>query len=150
MGSWNVRSLVESEGHIQTAAASGIVADDKKIYQIVQHLECLEMDAAALQETHWFGQENYQVHGAMVIASGRPVPGEGAPRRRGEGVAFVLRGNALRAWREGGCQLVALSAFDYTLESIHESIRMHSSRSISCHEPWNRFGIHSLYSHGVM
>ena len=43
-----------------------------------------------------------------------------------------------------------LSAFDYTLESIHESIRMHSSRSISCQEPWNRFGIHSLYSHGVM
>ena len=37
-----------------------------------------------------------------------------------------------------------MSAFDYTLESIHESIRMHSSRSISCQEPWNRFGIHSL------
>ena len=39
-----------------------------------------------------------------------------------------------------------VSAFDYTLESIHESIRMHSSRSISCHEPWNRFGtIHSIH-----
>ena len=27
---------------------------------------------------------------------------------------------------------------------------MESRRSISCHKPWNQFGIHSPYSHGVM
>ena len=68
------------------------------------------MDIAGLQETHWFGCEQYRVTGAEVITSGRPVPGVGEPCQRGEGVAFVLRGNALKAWRAGGCQSPPLSA----------------------------------------
>ena len=37
-----------------------------------------------------------------MLAAGRPVPGAGVVRQRGEGVAIVLAGPAVGAWRTGG------------------------------------------------
>lgn len=108
---WNVRSLVESEGDIQTAAIGGKVAEDKKIVRIVQILKSRNIDIAGLQETHWFGADTYQVQDRVIITSGRPVPGENAPnRRRGEGVAIVLNKFTADAWRCGGCTVNAVSS----------------------------------------
>ena len=57
---------------------------------------------AGLQETKWFGSGVYRVAESVVIASGRPVPGVGVVNQRGEGVAIVLSGDAVEAWRAGG------------------------------------------------
>ena len=45
---------------------------------------------------------------SAVLASGRPLPTNG-DFRRGEGVAIVLRGRALAAWKAGGSQWTAVS-----------------------------------------
>ena len=50
---------------------------------------------AALQETKWFGDEVYRVDDSVVLIACRPVPGD----KRGEGVAIVLAGPAIRAWK---------------------------------------------------
>ena len=39
ISSWNVCSVVESDGPVRAAAVRGIVSDDKKIFQIVGHLD---------------------------------------------------------------------------------------------------------------
>ena len=107
---WNVRSLVESEGPIETAAVTGRVSDDKKIFEVVRHLKRLNVDVAGIQETHWFGQSIYEVDNAIVLTSGRRVPDDGQSSRRGEGVAVILNGMALRAWRNGGGQFTAVNS----------------------------------------
>ena len=40
--------------------------------------------------------------GSVVLAAGRAVPGTGAVKQRGEGVAIVLSGPAIGAWKAGG------------------------------------------------
>ena len=47
---------------------------------------------------------------SMILASGRRTPSEGECAQRGEGVALVLRGKALAAWRHGGQQWKAWSS----------------------------------------
>ena len=37
-----------------------------------------------------------------MLTAGRPAPAEGDIIRRGEGVALVLRGLAITAWKRGG------------------------------------------------
>ena len=71
---------------------------------MVGELRRLDVEVAGLQETRWFGEEVYSVGDSTVLSSGRPLPLDGAPRLRGEDVAIVLRGRALRAWRDGGSQ----------------------------------------------
>ena len=44
----------------------------------------------------------YKVSDRMVLTSGRRTPSEGECAQTGEGVALVLRGKALAAWRCGG------------------------------------------------
>ena len=46
----------------------------------------------------------------MVVTAGRDVPGGGEVRRRGEGVAIILSGEAVRAWKEGGSRWKAWSS----------------------------------------
>ena len=48
------------------------------------------------------GSSVYKVGNSVVLATGRPVPGPGEPLQRGEGVAIVLSGPAVGAWREAG------------------------------------------------
>ena len=45
-----------------------------------------------------------------MLAAGRPVPAPGETGQRGEGVAIVLTGPAIQAWRSGGKQWKAWSS----------------------------------------
>lgn len=53
---------------------------------------------AGLQETKWFDAKEYRV------TSGREVPSLGRSHQRDEGVALVLHGPAIIAWRNSGSQ----------------------------------------------
>ena len=59
---------------------------------------------AGSQETKWFGAKGYRVGDSIVLISGREVPSLGRSRWKGEGIALVLRGPAIIAWRNGGSQ----------------------------------------------
>ena len=104
MGSWNVRSLPDCEGPVETAkqGTESEQSDIRRIDQVVKELERYRICAAALQETKWFGDAIYRVGDSTVVAAGRPTPAANEPRQRGEGVAIVLRGAALQAWEAGG------------------------------------------------
>lgn len=63
----------------------------------------------ALQETKWFRCEVYEVDGSVVLTAGRATPIQGEPVQRGKGVALMIRGLAVAAWRCGGKQWKAWS-----------------------------------------
>ena len=100
MGTWNVRMLLDVDGSIETAKRSGDVSvtNERKIDQVVSELDRYDIVVGALQETKWFGTEVYRVGGSVVLTAGRDVPGGNEVRQRGEGVAIVLSGDAVRAW----------------------------------------------------
>jgi len=91
------------DGYIETARRSGDVSvvDERKIDQVVSELDKYGVVVGALQETKWFGCEVYRVGGSVVLTAGRDVPGGSEVRQRGEGVAIVLSGEAVRAWKDG-------------------------------------------------
>ena len=99
LASWNVRSMLDVEGSIKTARqrCETREAEDRKIDQVVSEVGRYGVVVAALQETKWFGEDVYHVGGSVVLAAGRPVPGDGQARKRGEGVALVLAGPAVKA-----------------------------------------------------
>ena len=105
-GTWNVRSMVDTEGPLEVASqrADGQSGEDRKVDQILCELERYDVVVGALQETKWFGSEVYEVNGSVVLTAGRTTPAQGEPVQRGEGVALVLRGLALEAWKRGGKQ----------------------------------------------
>ncbi len=107
LASWNVRTLLDVDGPIETARQQNddervYVVDERKIDQVVAELRKCKADVAGLQETKWFGRGVYSISDSVVIAAGRPVPGAGVVKRRGEGVAIVLSGAAVEAWKCGG------------------------------------------------
>ena len=104
LGSWNVRSLLDAEGPVETARQGRDTVDgeDRRIDLVIRELARYNIKVAALQETKWMGNGVYQVGSSTVLASGRPVPGPGEPLQRGEGVAIVLCGPAVGAWQEAG------------------------------------------------
>ena len=56
-----------------------------------------------LQDTKWFGSEVHGMVGeSLVLTAGRDVPGIGYVKQRGEGVAIILTGPAIGAWKAGG------------------------------------------------
>ena len=69
---------------------------------MVMELNRYNIKIAALQETKWFGNAMYRVGESIVVAAGRPAPKPGDILQRGEGVAIVLSGPAVRAWRKAG------------------------------------------------
>ena len=93
VATWNVRSLLESEGLVETACQISEVqlAEDRKIDLVITELE-------------WFGGAAYKVKDSVVLATGRPVPQKGEPRQRGEGVAIVLLSSAVSLRRADGEQ----------------------------------------------
>ena len=102
VGSWNVRSLVESEGNIETASIQNKVVEDRKLDLVISELHRLSLDVAGVQETHWFGEHLYEDDkGNTVITSGRAVDAN-THRRRGEGVALILNKFSSGAWKAGG------------------------------------------------
>ena len=114
LGSWNVRSLLDVEGSVETARQSAEVAnsvrEERKIDLVIRELDRYGVTIGALQETKWFGIAKYKVGESLVLAAGRPVPTHGEPGQRGEGVAIVLSGPAVQAWRSGGEQWKAWSS----------------------------------------
>ena len=104
---WNMRSLVEGDGSVETARTrqdhrvqKGAV--EKKSVLMVWEMRRYKTFAAAISETKWFGSRMYEVEGHLILHSGRRPPGEGEQVRRGEGVGIVLSPEAARAWKEGG------------------------------------------------
>ena len=95
LASWNVRTLLDVDGPIETArqgADDMQVVDERKIDQVVNELGKYKVDVAALQETKWFGNEMYRVGKSVVLAAGRPVPGAGGVRQRGGGLLSCCPG----------------------------------------------------------
>ena len=96
--------MVDVTGPIEIAAQrpGGQRGEDRKIDLIIHELARYKVSVGALQETKWFGNEVYRVGDSVVLTAGRPVPVEGDVVQRGEGVALVLRGLAITAWKRGG------------------------------------------------
>ena len=114
-GSWNVRTLVESDGDIATSSQNSNLnfvcdCEEKKINLVLRQLSRLGIDVAALQETLWFGSSVYHVDESIVVCSGHPVPDANDSCRRGEGVAIVLRGACRDAFTSGGSQWTSYSS----------------------------------------
>ena len=76
--------------------------DERNIDQVVGELNRYKVHVAALQETKWFGSGVYEVGESVVLAAGRHVPGDGVVKQRGKGVAVVLSGVAVSAWKDAG------------------------------------------------
>ena len=77
LASWNVRTLLDVEGSVETAKQGndvGLVADERKIDQVMNELKRYRVKVAALQETKWFGKEVCKVGESIVLNSGRPLP----------------------------------------------------------------------------
>lgn len=105
-GTWNVRSLVDNEGTVETARLSPEMSEpeDRRIDIVIRELNRYSINVAALQETKWFGKQVYRVGKSIVLAAGRETPQGDQPKHRGEGVAIVLTGHAVTAWKAGGKQ----------------------------------------------
>lgn len=112
IGTWNVRSMVDTEGTVAIASRrqDGQRGEERKVDLIVREMKRYNVKVVGLQETKWFGCDVYDVAGSVVLASGRPLPDEGSSFQRGEGVAIVLLDWAVQAWKEGGSQWKAWSS----------------------------------------
>ena len=90
------------------------------------------MSVAALQETKWFGVDAYKSGGSVVLTAGRDVPDAGQRRQKGEGIAIVLSGEAIHAWKAGGSQWKAWSSRLVTATLEIGNGRLHI---LSCYAP---------------
>ena len=105
--SWNLRSLVESEGSIATARSrqgEGVLRGsvERKADLMVEELNRYNIFAASISETKWFDCNIYEIGNHVMLHSGRASPKEGNKVDRGEGVGIVLSPSAVIAWRKGG------------------------------------------------
>ena len=69
------------------------------------------------------------------MSAGREVPREGGSRQRGEGVAIVLSGPAVGAWRAGGRQWKAWGSRLVTATLEIGSRRSGQLHVLSCYAP---------------
>ena len=98
--------MVDTEGPVEVAsqASSNQRGEMQKVEQTVFELTRYGVSMGALQETKWFGDAVYEVNGGVLLAAGRPTLANGVTIQRGEGIALVLLGSALAAWKFGGKQ----------------------------------------------
>ena len=52
-----------------------------------------------ISKTKWFGQDVYEVDGFVLVHFGRPIPADGEPVQRNEGVGILLNPTMAAAWR---------------------------------------------------
>ena len=97
LSSWNVRSLSDVEGSLETAKQGTGNSKDKRIDLVDSVLDKYKVVVGALQKTKWFRSEAHMGGKSLVLTAGRNVPGIGHVKRRGEGVAIVLTGPAIDA-----------------------------------------------------
>ena len=83
---------------------------DRKLDLLVKELKRYQVSVAAIQETKWFGKDIWQAGGYLFITSGRPLPSDGEPAVRNEGVGIVLDEEATAAWKEAGESWEAVSS----------------------------------------
>ena len=107
VGSWNVRTLVESRGDLQVCRKRpvGEVSEsvDRKLDLLVKELQRYGVAIAGVQESKWFGADVWPaVDGFTFLHSGRPLPGGDDVASRNEGVGILLDARAGEAWRQGG------------------------------------------------
>ena len=100
-------TAINNEGPIETARQGPDcrqLSEDRRIDLVVRELTRYDISIALLQETKWFGSDVYLVDNSVVLTAGRPTPQAGQSMQRGEGVAIVLSGPAVTAWKDGGEQ----------------------------------------------
>ena len=94
--------MEDTEGPKEVASQRNERGEDREVDLVVGELTRNDVVIEAIQETKWFGCGAYKVSDIMVLNSGRLTPCEGECAQRRAGVALVLRGQALAAWRRGG------------------------------------------------
>ena len=115
---WNIRTLVESAGGDKRISRSRTqpIGDgttinsegtnqhlvDRKLDLLVSELRRYGVSVVAIQETKWFGKAVWQADGHAFLHSGRPLPKDGEPAVRNEGVGILLDERATAAWKEVG------------------------------------------------
>ena len=75
---------------------------DCKFDLLVNELRRYGVSVVAIQETKWFWKEVWQVDGHIFLHSDRPLPKDGEPAVKKEGVGFLLDERATAAWKEAG------------------------------------------------
>lgn len=111
---WNVRSLVEDTGDERICRRnapldhSGV---DRKLDFLADELQKCRVDVAGIQETKWFGNDVWPARGGFTfLHSGRPLPVDGQPARRNEGVGILLNATMTKSWKRGGSTWRAVSS----------------------------------------
>ena len=132
-----MRSLLDAEGPIETArqGRDANQAEDRRVDLVIRELSRYDIKVAALQETKWFGNGIYHVGDNIVLASGRDTPPVGEPVQRGEGVALVLTGPAIAAWKDGGEQWKAWSSRLVSTKLQLSSKQTGKLHVLSCYAP---------------
>ena len=136
LASLNLRSMLDVEGSVETARQGRDIlhAEDRKVDLIVRELERYDIKIAALQETKCFGSNIYSVGNSVLLTAGCPAPAPREPIKRGEGVALILTGPAIPAWRAAGQQWKAWSSrlISACLQSGSKNDHLHV---LSCYAP---------------
>ena len=104
VGCWNMCTLVEAEGPIETSVlrpSGREVTIDWKASLMVHELKKYKVSAAGISEMKWFGEAIYQVEDYNILRSGCPVPNE-SPFLRNEGVGIVFDLALTTVWKEAG------------------------------------------------
>ena len=73
LGSWNVRSVLNAGGPVETARRGGgnaVQAEAGKADLVVRELNRYSIKVAALQETKWLGCATHRVGESVAIAAG--------------------------------------------------------------------------------
>ncbi|XP_065195630.1 craniofacial development protein 2-like [Sycon ciliatum] len=148
LASWNVRSLVNASGPVETAFVRKnsnfrnsnfeFDKDDRRVDVVVGELKRLDKEVAGLQETRWFGEEVYSVGDSAVLSTRWRLPSGDGSFLRGACVAVVLRGRALRAWRDRGSQWapvlprLTVAVLRFVSGRSRKSVNLHV---IACYAP---------------
>ena len=110
--SWTVRSLVEDTGdpRVSRRSSTSHSGVDRKLDLLADELRVHGIDLASIQETRWFGNDVWPAGACTFLHSGRPLPQDGQPARRNEGVGIFLNAAMTTLWKRGGEQWQAVSS----------------------------------------
>ena len=89
LGTWNVRSMVDTEGSVDIASCrqDRRRGEQRKVDLVVEKINRYNAKVVGLKETKWFGNEMYKVGNAVVLTCGRVRL---LMKNNFEGVAVVL------------------------------------------------------------
>lgn len=108
VGTWNVRTLVESTGDERVCrkrvveACDDIGLVDRKLDLVVRELKRYRVSVAGIQESKWFGSDVWNAGEYIFLHSGRPLPSANESAVRNEGVGIALDKVATEAWKSAG------------------------------------------------